>query len=111
VKSSLPAPTKSEQRRFEIIKREVGCIACYMDYGVLGTWADAHHLIDPKTGNRISHSHTIPLCPDRHHKYGKRSIHKGKLRFHEDYGTDESLLSLTNSKVVMFEANTVGAAR
>lgn len=84
MKSSLPPATPEQSYRIEIIKREIGCIACYID-GYPETPADAHHLIDPATGNRISHDHTIPLCPFMHHKKGPVSIHQGKIEFRQYY--------------------------
>jgi len=105
MKSSLKPATKAEKRRFEIIKRDVGCIACYIEHGVMGTEADAHHLLSG--GRRISHSHTIPLCPACH--TGPNSIHKRKQWFRDLYGTDDELLDRTDALVKQFESNTVGA--
>ena len=90
----------------EIIKREVGCIAC-RKYGHEGTPADVHHLINPKTGNRISHAATIPLCKV-HHDLPGGSIHKNKRWFAETFGTDEELLAETDRLVAEFEGNVVG---
>ena len=99
MKSSLPAPTKAEKRRFDIIKREIGFIACYVS-GYPGTPADAHHLLD--TGRRISHAATIPLCK-HHHEF----IHRHKHDFRVLYGTDKGLLKKTNRLVADFETCTV----
>jgi Recombination enhancement, RecA-dependent nuclease len=107
MKSALPPPTKQESRRMEIIAREIGCIAC-RKYGNDGVWANVHHLIDPKTGNRISHDATIPLCP-MHHDQPGGSIHRNKVWFAETFGTDEELLAETNRLVSEFESNVVGA--
>ena len=106
MKSSLPPPTKAQSRRMGIIKREIGCIAC-RQFNFFGVWADAHHLISEETGERISHSHTIPLCK-RHHDKGRESIHGAKRWFRESFGTDEALLAETDRLVAKFEANTVG---
>jgi hypothetical protein len=93
----------------EIIQRDVGCIACRRRFGIRGVPAHAHHLIDPKTGNRISHDATIPLS-DEFHVGTELSIHKTKRLFAEKVGTDECLLEYTNRLVAQFEANTIGAA-
>ena len=105
MKSSLKPATKSEKRRIVIIKSEVGCIACYQN-GNIGTWADAHHIISEKTGRRISHSHTIPLCSAHH--TGPYGIHKRKKWFADTYGSDKYLLGYTNDMVAQFEASVVG---
>lgn len=105
MKSSLPAATDAQSYRIEIIKREIGCIAC-RQLELPGVWADAHHLIDPNTGNRISHDHTIPLCKPHHD--GPYSIHKKKIWFRETFGTDEYLLDETNALFREFKKNTIG---
>jgi len=97
MKSSLPAPTRAENRRFYILKFEIGCL------NHPGTPAEAHHLIDPKTGKRISHAATIPLCLICHH-----DIHSRKRWFRAEYGRDEFLLQITNMRVADFESRTVG---
>jgi len=106
MKTGLPAITEPESRRIDRIKREVGCIACFLNGHPLGTPADAHHLIDPATGNRISHLATIPLC--KAHHLGPYSIHKRKLWFAGRYGSDQDLLDETNAQVLILENNTIG---
>jgi len=96
MKSSLPAPTKAQSRRMQIIKFEMGCL-------FHGNWADAHHLLSG--GKRISHDHTIPLCKNCHWL-----IHNRKRQFHKDHGTDIELLERTNRRVAQIEANIIGAA-
>ena len=100
MKSSLSAATVSERRRFEIICREIGCLVHK------GRPAEAHHLLS--VGRRISHLHTIPLCPDCH--TGENSTHKRRKWFAACYGTDEELLKETNRRVALFEANTIGGS-
>jgi len=106
MKSSLPSPTKAESRRMDIIKRDIGCIAC-RKYGKEGEPADAHHLLSG--GNRISHAATIPLCK-MHHDMPGGSIHRNKVFFRDAFGTDEELLAETNRLVADFEANIIGKA-
>lgn len=93
---TLPAATAAEKRRFEILAREIGCLIHR------GTPAHMHHLIDPKTGNRVSHAATIPLCPDCHHMR-----HSKKLRFWLKYGSDEDALIVANRLVAEFEGRIV----
>ena len=97
MKSSLTNPTKAEQRRFYILKFEIGCLVHR------GTPAEAHHLL--RGGNRISHGHTIPLCPDCHW-----AIHNRKAWFTKKHGNDADLLAEADRKVAAFERNTIGAA-
>ncbi|MBU8921763.1 MAG: Ref family protein [Bacteroidales bacterium] len=105
MKTSLPNATKAEKRRFKIMAEEIGCIACLMDN--LGyNPPDIHHELSG--GKRISHSHTIPLCPETHHKYGDISVHQGIRKFEEKYSTEEYLRELTNRAVADFESRTIG---
>lgn len=111
MKSSLPPPTKAEQRRFEIITQRLGCVACRMEgFGYVP--ADAHHLLSG--GRRISHSHTIPLCPWHHRgvaadykPVGQPSLALNKREFEEWYGTEEQLLEATNAGVRAIEGGVV----
>jgi len=104
---SLPTATKAEKRRFEIISRDVGCIACYQLSGIMGTPGDCHHLLSPDTGRRISHLHTIGLCK-AHHDKGPLSIHKAKFNFRRKFGSDKFLLEQTNDLVAVFESTVIG---
>jgi len=98
MKTGIKSATKAEKRRFQIIREELGCVAC----GLLG--CQAHHLLSG--GRRISHSHTIPLCPGCH--TGPNSIHKRKRWFRDLYGTDDELLDRTDALVKQFESTIVG---
>ena len=108
MKSHLPPPTKAESRRMDIIKRDIGCIAC-KKYSEDYVPAHAHHLISPDTGNRISHLAVIPLC-SMHHDLPGGSVHRNKVWFREAFGSDEELLAETNRLVAAFEANIIGKA-
>ena len=91
----------------EILKNEVGCLACQLlGYGY--TPPDLHHLISPRTGHRISHQHTIPLCPFHHRMSPTKSIHHAKKKFAEEFGSDTYLLALADTAVAEFERNTIG---
>lgn len=104
MKSSLPTPTKAESRRMDIIKRDIGCIACMQ--GNLFSQANAHHILSG--GKRISHAVTIPLC--NFHHTGAISIHGSRREFISDYGTEMELLEKTNRLVAAFESNIIGGA-
>jgi len=91
--------TKEERRRFEILKTQIGCIAC--NNPVL---CNAHHLLSG--GRRIGHMHTIPLCQPCH-VGDELSTHKTKRKFREIYGTDEELLTRTNELIAQFESSVV----
>lgn len=111
MKSSLPRMTKSQRRRTQVVTEIIGCIACYIDSGIFGTPADGHHQPNPKTGYRDSHDHLIPLCPEKHHKYGPVSVHQGKREFHRRYGSDTQLLAMTNALYEAHIANTIGGSQ
>lgn len=98
MKTSLPAATRAEKRRFIIMSQEIGCI------NHLGTPSQIHHLL--AGGNRIGHSATIPLCPFCH-----ADAHSSKKWFRDKFGTDAALLSRTNRLVADFEKNTTGGSR
>lgn len=106
MKSGLKPATKAEKRRFEILKREIGCVACRVLFGYYRP-AHAHHLLSG--GRRRGHSETIPLCDD-HHVGNKLSTHRTKLLFSETVGTDDELLAETNRRVADFEGNTIRGA-
>lgn len=99
MKSSLPEATKEQRKRWQQAQY-VGCVACALD-GMIGNPGDVHHLLSG--GKRISHSHTVILCPFHH-----RGILKGEhhttpslatdpKKFRERYGNDTELLAAQNA--------------
>jgi len=92
--------TKAERRRFEILKTQIGCIACGNP-----VICNAHHLLSG--GRRRGHMETIPLCQPCH-VGDELSIHRTKRKFCEIYGTDDELLERTNALIGQFEASIVG---
>ena len=90
-------PTKAEARRMNILKMDVGCIACRLD-GRGYEPCDIHHLLN---GYRMGHEATIPLCR-AHHDAVKSPA------FKEKYGSDHDLLEPTNALVEQVEASIVG---
>lgn len=99
--SSLPKPTKEEVRRWQYMS-DLGCIACALD-GILGVPGDVHHLLSG--GRRISHSHTVLLCPLHHRSVGLTnklkeegvvSLDANPKEFQQRYGTPQELLEIQN---------------
>ncbi|CNI68537.1 hypothetical protein CBW53_02895 [Yersinia frederiksenii] len=73
----------------------LGCIACYIDSGLLETPAEAHHERDGMgMGQRSSWFRIIGLCPDHHRNgmNGKIAIHKDRRAFIKKYGTEDELI-------------------
>lgn len=111
IQTSLPSPTRSQRRRFEILKSEIGCIAC-VRCGV-HTPADIHHIL--VAGRRKSHDYTIPLCPWHHRgiitepdlteEYVIQavgpSLARDKRAFIERFGDELELLETTETLLVM----------
>jgi len=98
--------TKAERRRALILKESIGCIAC-RKYGHEGVPSDLHHIISEKTGRRISHLDSYPLCKI-HHTLPGGSRHRNSRWFTETFGTDEYLLSEANRLVAAFESSVIG---
>ena len=97
---------KAEQARFDKMKEQGICMACYQ-LGIKGwQYIEIHHLL---SGNkRIGHMATVSLCP-WHHR-GKwdvdvecltavilsPSLANGSKPFHAEFGSDAELLALQN---------------
>ena len=94
---------KSERRRIEIIKSEMGCEACLQDE-IESIPCHAHHIVI--CGSRVGHLATYGLCDD-HHVGNEMSVHKTKRKFNKRYGTDGELLTKCNERIRDFEAMTV----
>lgn len=116
MKSSIGSPSKEDVRRFQLMQ-EVGCVACAQK-GIYGNPGDIHHLLN---GNRrISHQHTICLCPWHHRgisdnglttkelesKLGP-SLARSKREFIETFGDDEDLLWFQNEIIKRIEESFV----
>lgn len=62
---------------------------------------EVHHIT--KTGRRLGHMFTIPLCFNHHHNqtplpYGE-AVHKGTKTFESKYSTQEELFKLTMERL------------
>ena len=109
--------TKAQQRRMDIITREVGCICCRITNGVF-VQAQANHLL---AGYRRGHDDVTPECPWHHTGECLVGVSKQRMRrcfgpsrklhkktFHKVYGSDDDLLVKTNLLVEHFEQKIVG---
>lgn len=108
--------TKAEARRIEILKFEVGCLACHR-LGFPGTPADYHHARHRPPEVRY-HEWGYGLCP-WHHR-GMTSMHPDKLEFalgaslarnkhafHRRFGTESELVALADRLLAEFEGEVV----
>lgn len=76
---------------------ELGCIVCFnLGRGYIA--AEIHHLkTNPLSGlhlglgQRASHKHTIPLCPDHHRGGHGIGYHGGPWEFAKRYGSEVEL--------------------
>jgi len=105
MKSRLPAMTGLEKERADELKRNHGCSAC-RQLGFI-VHADLHHILD--VGRRVSHLHTVPLCPWHHRGvilfpfredqilevYGP-SYAKHRSDFLAEFGTEQEMLDSCN---------------
>ena len=92
--------TKVEKAWLDAICR-VGCIVCRLQ-GLGATPAEPHHLL-LKSGRRMGHLFTIPLCPEHHrgHRNDAKCIsrHPYRSAFEARYGTEAQLLERTKELV------------
>ena len=107
----------TQQRRFDIITREVGCICCRIQLAVF-VEAQANHLLN---GYRLGHDETTPECPWHHMGECLVGVSKERMRrcfgpsrklhkkaFRRSFGSDRHLLEQTNKLVAKFEQTIVG---
>lgn len=94
VRTSTGKATKAQIARWQRFE-SLGCIACWQ-HGVYSV-PEVQHLLSG--GRRKGHDFTIPLCPYHHRGVGQgigTSLAFGSKPFHEQYGSDDRLLMLTN---------------
>ena len=97
----------SEKDWFDQIQ-QLGCIVC-LNEGRGVSPPDVHHL--HQNGNRrVSHLHTIPLCPN-HHRSGVNneeyvSRHPWKKEFERRYGSEWDLFEQTKERVAEMQERT-----
>ncbi len=86
--------TKAERHHLSKVST-IGCIACRC-MGYEDTPAELHHIRSGVgMGQRSSHYHAIPLCAF-HHRLGHNAIHKSKVSFESEFGTELELLESVN---------------
>jgi hypothetical protein len=101
MRSSLPSATKQQINRWQQAQN-VGCVCCCLA-GRLGVPGDIHHILSG--GRRISHDHTLCLCPWHHRGIeGSLETHGPSLALHprlfkETYGTEKELLEIQNELI------------
>ena len=101
--TSTGTPTKAQQRRFEAIKLETGCVCCRLSNATY-VQPEIHHLLSG--GRRRGHDLTIGLCGWHHRgvasqdttsawlrQYAGPSLAHGSKPFHAHFGSDEVLLA------------------
>lgn len=108
--SGIPAPTKAQYARFEMI-RGYGCIAC-RQLMMRFTYPEVHHLTT--RGRRIGHDYTIGLCSYHHRNCVLTmefktpseaqavlgtSLARSPATFHQDFGHDQDLLDQQNRAI------------
>lgn len=105
--TSTGAPTKAQQRRFDAIKLDTGCVCC-RKRGLGYVQPEIHHLLSG--GKRRGHDDSIGLCQwhhrgvtpqgmarmDMHAHYGP-SLYYGSKPFHAEFGSDDELLTYQNA--------------
>ncbi len=107
MKHSTGKPTKAEQNRFDRMKEQGICIACYQNGDKGGQYIEIHHLLSG--GRRIGHMATVSLCGWHHRKVLYRgctekqmrdelgpSLADGSKPFRAEFGTDAELLTFQN---------------
>ena len=93
-KSKKKAATTKERYHMNKVA-SLGCIACQV-IGYEDTPCELHHIrTDSGTAQRASHYEVIPLCM-RHHRHDKNAIHRSKVNFEADFGTEKHLLDMVN---------------
>lgn len=77
---------------------ELGCVACYIQFGEWNTPGEIHHIREGMGGSqRAGWKDVICLCTNHHRNSGngKIAIHAGNKSFSARYGTERELLDLT----------------
>lgn len=91
------AATKEENERMAKIAQMQCCVA----NGDCRPGTQVHHIT--KTGRRLGHMFTIPLCENHHSPqtplpYGE-AVHNGVKTFESQFGTQMEMLERTNAMI------------
>lgn len=84
--------TKAERERFERMKRDIGCIVCWLSTGIRSGPVEIHHIV--RGNKRLGHWYSIPLCCSHHRIPGTglmTSIANGRKSFERVHGTELDL--------------------
>lgn len=89
---------KAEREHLKVVA-DLGCVACFVQFGGWGTPAEIHHLRATAGMGQRSRS-VIGLCHPHHRTGGNgMAIHAGRQTFEATYGTELELLELVESEV------------
>ena len=89
-------PNTTEKAFHDLLAREIGCIACYIDSGrsMRNHYCSIHH-IDGRT-KPLAHWMVLPLCAGHHQdgsgQPGLLAVHPWKRRFEQQYAPQLLLL-------------------
>lgn len=111
---SFGAMTDKQVRRLHF-QKEVGCVACWLEFQAASPGGEGHHAEDD-AGRAIGHDMIIVLCCWHHQ--GKRhngetvashgpSRHRHTVAFREKYGTDLELYEIGRQLLEKFLATFV----
>lgn len=90
-------PNKEEKEHMG----KIAMMQCCAANGDCSPGTEVHHIT--KTGRRLGHMFTIPLCKNHHGPqtplpFGE-AVHKGTKTFESQYGTQMKLLELTMERL------------
>ena len=86
----LKSCTDKQRRGYYGEVAELNCLIC-------GASAAVHHCVGNKFPAKRPHRPVVPLCYNHHQ--GQGGIHDGKESFEQYYGTQESLLAITEARL------------
>lgn len=98
---SLPKPTPAESARISLAKHR-GCIACRYDKANSESPIEYHHIL--VGGRRVGHRYGLALCAGHHRgvpPYAGVSLMDGSKRFHNRYGSDQTLLNAQDDLLML----------
>lgn len=100
------AATADEKRRMTILKENVPCLCCLIDYGLPRTPTIQHVSRGYK---RLGHGYTYPACEWHHLGHppalGGPSLANGRKPFEAHYGPEEFLVRLADYCLEVWDAH------
>ena len=97
-------PNASEKEYMNKVA-ELGCIACYLLSGVVGTPAAIHHVDGSRRtlGRPEPHKHVLGLCAYHHQGIGPEKdggyVHGRLAFFNNEFGTQDYLVQMTKEMI------------